>query len=82
MDICPDGLDICPEHLLSRAKFAAVRRVIESVVAGAEGAAPVWVGVRAYGTANAVEQAKVAEDLPHNIYNNPKVIEAYLGREE
>ena len=26
--------------------------------------------------------AKVAEDLPHNIYNNPKVIEAYLGREE
>lgn len=42
------------------------RRVIESVVAGAEGAAPVWVGVRAYGTANAVEQAKVAEDLGAN----------------
>ncbi|MDR3004660.1 MAG: dihydrodipicolinate synthase family protein [Acidovorax sp.] len=42
------------------------RRVIETVVASAEGAAPVWVGVRAYGTANAVEQAKVAEDLGAN----------------
>jgi branched-chain amino acid transport system permease protein len=26
--------------------------------------------------------AKVAEDLPQNIYNNPRVIEAYLGKEE
>lgn len=42
------------------------RRVIETVVASAEGAAPVWVGVRAYGTANAVEQARVAEDLGAN----------------
>lgn len=25
---------------------------------------------------------KVAEDLPQNIYNNPRVIEAYLGKEE
>ncbi len=26
--------------------------------------------------------SKVAEDLPQNIYNNPRVIEAYLGKEE
>ncbi len=26
--------------------------------------------------------SKVAEDQPQNIYNNPKVIEAYLGKEE
>lgn len=26
--------------------------------------------------------SKVAEDRPQNIYNNPKVIEAYLGKEE
>lgn len=25
---------------------------------------------------------KVAEDLPQNIYNNPRVVEAYLGKEE
>ena len=42
------------------------RRVMETVVAHAEGSAPVWVGVRAYGTANAVEQARVAEDLGGN----------------
>lgn len=39
------------------------RRVIETVVAHAEGAVPVWVGVRAFGTASAVEQARTAEDL-------------------
>ncbi|MBP6019154.1 MAG: dihydrodipicolinate synthase family protein [Burkholderiaceae bacterium] len=39
------------------------RRVIETVVARAEGAIPIWVGVRAFGTAMAMEQAKSAEDL-------------------
>lgn len=39
------------------------RRVIETVVAGVRGAVPVWVGVRAMGTAAAVEQARSAEDL-------------------
>lgn len=39
------------------------RRVIETVVAHAEGMVPVWVGVRAFGTASAVEQARTAEDL-------------------
>ena len=37
------------------------RRVIETVVAGVRGAVPVWVGVRARGTAAAVEQARSAE---------------------
>ena len=39
------------------------RRVIETVVAAVRGAVPVWVGVRAMGTAAAVEQARSAEDL-------------------
>jgi 4-hydroxy-tetrahydrodipicolinate synthase len=39
------------------------RRVIETVVAAVRGAVPVWVGVRALGTAAAVEQARSAEDL-------------------
>lgn len=39
------------------------RRVIETVVARVEGAVPVWAGVRAFGTASAVEQARTAEDL-------------------
>lgn len=39
------------------------RRVIETVVASAKGKLLIWVGVRAMGTAMAIEQAKSAEDL-------------------
>jgi 4-hydroxy-tetrahydrodipicolinate synthase len=39
------------------------RTVIETVVARAGGAIPVWVGVRALGTAGAIEQARAAQAL-------------------
>lgn len=39
------------------------RRVITSVVDQAAGAAPTWVGVRAFGAAGAIEQAREAEEL-------------------
>ena len=39
------------------------RSVLETVVACVDGRIPVWCGVRALGTAGAVEQARQAEDL-------------------
>jgi len=39
------------------------RTVVETVVRRAAGRIPVWVGVRALGTAGAVEQARSAQDL-------------------
>jgi len=39
------------------------RRVVETVVARTRGAVPVWVGVRAFGTAGAIEQSRSAESL-------------------
>ncbi len=39
------------------------RTVVETVVARAAGKIPVWVGVRALGTAGAVEQARTAQQL-------------------
>lgn len=47
-------------HKLSEAER---RSVIETTVAQADGALPVWVGVRALGTAGAIEQAVAAERL-------------------
>lgn len=38
------------------------RTVVDSVVAQAAGRIPVWVGVRAFGTAGAVEQARDAQE--------------------
>lgn len=39
------------------------RRVIETAVAHARGKVPIWVGVRALGTAGSIEQAQIAEGL-------------------
>ena len=39
------------------------RTVVQTVVARAAGKIPVWVGVRALGTAGAVEQARAAQEL-------------------
>lgn len=43
--------------------MAERRRVIEIVMDQVDGRAPVWVGVRAYGTTGCVEQAQEAEQL-------------------